>query len=206
MSPFNPTLHSVAFLSPSRGSDPQLHKPLLQAPQPQSSCSHPPPSSLWVAAASRIDLWLSSRVLFPLFQSSTTCEVHSPVNPLPRMPTVTCFPGCTPTEVAGERPTKMAFESVWLCPWSWTQYVPLSLEGSTLVFLGMQGDYLTHEVITCVAWDEVPSKHFLLLATICSCICSVIHCLQAPWVPGQGHFPSAEHRTWHIVGECFQMD
>lgn len=83
MSHFTPTLHSIAFLSPSQGSDQQLHKPLLQAPQPQSSCSRPPPSPLWEAAASRIDLWLSSRGLFPLFQSSTSCEVHSHVNPLP---------------------------------------------------------------------------------------------------------------------------
>lgn len=89
----------------------------------------------------------------------------------------------------------MGFESVWLCPWSRTQCVPLSLEGSTLVSLGVQGDSPIHQVITWVAWDEVPSKHLLLLATICSCICSVVHCLQAPWVPGQGRFPSAEHRT-----------
>ena len=86
--------------------------------------------------------------------------------PFPGMPPVTCFPGCTPAEVAGERPTMMGFESVWLCPWSRTQYVPLSLEGSTLVFLGMQGDYPIHQVITWVVWDEAPSKHLLLLAMI----------------------------------------
>lgn len=60
----------------------------------------------------------------------------------------------------------MGFESAWLCPWSWTQYVPLSLEGGPLVVLGMQGGRPTHQVITWVAWEEEPLWHLLLLAMI----------------------------------------
>ena len=88
----------------------------------------------------------------------------------------------------------MGFESAWLCPWSWTQYVPLSLEGGPLVVLGMQGGRPTHQVITWVAWEEEPLWHLLLLAMICLYICLVVCCVGGPVGTRTRTFPPGQAR------------